>query len=165
MKTLLILRHAKSSRENPNLTDHDRLLNDRGRRDAPRMGKLIWREALTPDLIISSTAVRASNTADGAAARCGYERKVQREGKLYLADPAGTVDVLRRVRDGAAATVMIVGHNPGLEQLVELLTGEEETLPAAALAQVALPIDRWRDLRLTTRGKLVNVWRPKELRR
>ena len=129
------------------------------------MGKLIRREALMPDLIISSTAVRASSTADEAAARCGYGRKARREGKLYLADPAGTVDVLRRVGDGAAATVMIVGHNPGLEQLVEFLTGEEETLPTAALAQVALPIDRWRDLRLTTRGKLVNVWRPKELRR
>ena len=61
------------------------------------------------------------------------------------------------------ATVMIVGHNPGLEELVARLTGEPETLPTAALAQIALPIDRWSDLNTSTSGTLVGLWRPKEL--
>ena len=58
---------------------------------------------------------------------------------------------------------MIVGHNPGLEQLIAHLTGEQEDLPTAALAQIALPIDRWRDLKKSTRGELLGFWRPKEL--
>jgi phosphohistidine phosphatase len=58
---------------------------------------------------------------------------------------------------------MIVGHNPGLEELVAQLTGEQQDLPTAALAQIALPIDQWRDLKPSTRGRLVGQWRPKEL--
>jgi phosphohistidine phosphatase len=59
--------------------------------------------------------------------------------------------------------VMIVGHNPGLEELVEQVTGEQHDLPTAALAQIVLPIDRWRDLDASTRGALVSLWRPKDL--
>ena len=63
-----------------------------------------------------------------------------------------------------AKTVMIVGHNPGLEEVVALMTGEPHDFPTAALAQIALPIDRWRDLKDSTRGKLLGLWRPKELK-
>jgi phosphohistidine phosphatase SixA len=68
-------------------------------------------------------------------------------------------------QDGAESpeTVMIGGHNPGLEELVEQLTGERQDLPTAALAQIDLPIDQWRDLTLSTRGRLVGLWRPKQL--
>ena len=70
--------------------------------------------------------------------------------------------MLRTVRE-KAETVMIVGHNPGLEELVAQLTGERQDLPTAALAQIVLPIHRWRDLTLSTRGTLLGHWRPKEL--
>ena len=82
--------------------------------------------------------------------------------RLYMASPAHTLSLLRTVRENAE-TVMIVGHNPGLEELVAQLTGELQDLPTAALAQIGLPIDHWRDLKLSTREMLVDLWRPEEL--
>jgi phosphohistidine phosphatase len=79
-----------------------------------------------------------------------------------MASPADILALLRTVWE-RAKTVMIVGHNPGLEELVVQLTGERQDLPTAALAQIVLPIDQWRDLKLSTRGTLLGHWRPKEL--
>ena len=162
MKTLLVLRHAKSSWNDPALDDHERPLNKRGRRDAPRMGELVREYGLIPDVIISSDAVRARLTAEAVAeaARCTGE--ILLDPRLYLACPADILSLLTTVRENAG-TVMIVGHNPGLESLVEQLTGERQDLPTAALAQIDLPIDQWRDLQRSTRGTLVCLWRPEEL--
>ena len=80
-----------------------------------------------------------------------------------MACPADILSLLPTVRENAE-TVMIVGHNPGLEQLVEQLTGEREDLPTAALAHIELPIDQWQDLNLSTRGTLVGLWRPGDLK-
>jgi phosphohistidine phosphatase len=161
MKTLLILRHAKSSRDDPDLDDHARPLNDRGERDAPRMGKLLRELDLVPDRIVSSTAVRARTTAEAAAKASGYDGKVDLESALYLAEPEEYLEVLRRTPK-KVKSVMVVGHNPGLERLVEVLTREREELPTAALARVSLPIEDWKDLK-ASKGKLEGVWRPKEL--
>jgi phosphohistidine phosphatase len=84
------------------------------------------------------------------------------ENLLYLASAPDIIAVLRTVKQDAAS-VMIVGHNPGLEQLVAGLAGEEHDLPTAALAHVLLPVDRWGDLDMSTRGTLLGLWRPKEL--
>ena len=163
MKTLLVLRHAKSSWRDPALDDHDRPLNKRGQQDAPRMGELVREHRLTPDVIISSDAVRARLTAEAVAERARYASEILLDPRLYIASPAGILAVLRTVRETNAGTVMIVGHNPGLEELVERLTGEQHDLPTAALVQIVLPIDRWRDLKVSTRGTLFGLWRPKEL--
>ena len=163
MKTLLILRHAKSSWNDPTVDDHERTLNARGQKDAPRMGDLLRELRLVPDVIISSDAVRAQLTAEAVAEAIGFTGEIRLDRNLYLASPADIVAVLCTVETSAARTVMIVGHNPGLEQLVELLTGEPNDLPTAALAQIALPIRRWRDLTASTRGSLVDLWRPKDL--
>ena len=162
MKTLLVLRHAKSSWNDPALDDHERPLNKRGRRDAPRMGELVREYGLIPDVIISSDAVRARLTAEAVAEAARYAGEILLDPHLYLASPADILSLLRTVRE-KAETVMIVGHNPGLEELVAQLTGERQDLPTAALAQIALPIDQWRDLKLSTRGTLVGLWRPEEL--
>ena len=162
MKTLLVLRHAKSSWKRPDLADHDRPLNKRGKQDAPRMGKLIRHQKLKPDLIISSTAKRARRTADEVADWCAYDGAVHLERRLYLADPRTMIDVVRRLAAGAKR-VLIVGHNPGLEELIVRLTGRAELFPTAALAQIDLPIDDWKELRSTVKGRLINLWRPKEL--
>ena len=162
MKTLLVLRHAKSSWNDPTVDDHDRPLNGRGTRDAPRMGQLVHELGLAPDVIISSDAVRARVTAAAVADALGVADEIRLERRLYLATPSDIIAVLRSV-PVSAATAMIVGHNPGLEQLAERLTGEANELPTAALAQISLPIERWRDLKLSTRGKLLGLWRPKEL--
>ena len=162
MKTLLVLRHAKSSRNDPALDDHERPLNKRGQRDAPRMGELVREYGLIPDVVISSDAVRARLTAEAVAEAARYAGEILLDPHLYMACPADILSLLAMVRENAE-TVMIVGHNPGLETLVEQLTGEPQDLPTAALAQIGLPIDRWRDLKRSTRGTLVGLWRPKEL--
>lgn len=162
MKTLLGLRHAKSSWSDTTVDDRDRDLNARGRRDAVRMGELIRQNQLSPDVIISSDALRARLTAEAVADVIGFQEAIALDRRLYLASPADIVAVIRTAA-GAASTVMIVGHNPGLEQLVERLTGEPNDLPTAALAQIELPIDQWRDLTVSTQGHLVDLWRPKEL--
>jgi phosphohistidine phosphatase len=162
MKTLLVLRHAKSSWNDPALDDHERPLNRRGRRDAPRMGELVREYGLMPDVVISSDAVRARLTAEAMAEAAHYTGEILLDQDLYMASPDDILSLLRRVRQNAE-TVMIVGHNPELEELVDQLTGERQDLPTAALAQIVLPIDRWRDLTLSTRGTLMGHWRPKEL--
>jgi len=84
--------------------------------------------------------------------------------RLYHAGPTDILAALRSVVEQNVATVMIVGHNPGLEELIAQLTGEREDLPTCALARITLPIDRWSDLDISTRGTLVGLWRPKDLR-
>ena len=162
MKTLLVLRHAKSSWNEPALDDHERPLNKRGRRDAPRMGELVREYGLIPDVVLSSDAVRARLTAEAVAEAARYAGEILLDPRLYLASPADILSLLPAVPENAG-TVMIVGHNPGLEKLVEHLTGERQDMPTAALAQIGLPIDQWRDLKLSTRGTLMGHWRPKEL--
>jgi len=162
MKTLLILRHAKSSWSNSRLADHDRPLNDRGRRDAPRMGRLLRDEGVVPELIISSSAERALTTAEQVALSSGYEEEIEVTRELYHAAAEDYIAQLRK-RGREQSTIMVVGHNPGLEELVELLTDEDEVLSTAALARVALPIRTWQELDEATQGTLVDLWRPKDL--
>ena len=163
MKTLLVLRHAKSSWNDTGLADHERPLNKRGRWDGPRMGELVREHRLTPDIIVSSDAIRARRTAEALAEAARYAGEILLDPILYLASPPDILAVLRTVRETNAGTVMIVGHNPGLEELVAQLTGEQQDLPTAALAQIRLPINRWRDLKVSTRGTLLGLWRPKDL--
>ena len=162
MKTLLLLRHAKSSWKHSELADHDRPLNKRGKRTAPLMGALLQDEDLIPDLILSSSAVRAYTTALIVAKTCAYTGKIKQTRKLYLAEPEDYVEVLHQVAE-KYARVLVVGHNPGLEALIETLTGEAMAMPTAALAQVELSVKRWSDLDTDTDCELVNVWLPKDL--
>ena len=162
MRTLLLLRHAKSSWKEQGLADHGRPLNRRGKRDAPRMGRLLNVEGLVPDRIVSSTANRARTTALKVAEECGYGKAIEINEDLYLATPEDQLAVLRDLYFDEPC-VMLVGHNPGLESLLYLLTGEDERLPTAALAQISLDIESWADLREHAGGILVNLWRPKEL--
>ena len=162
MRTLLVLRHAKSSWKHADLSDHARPLNKRGERDAPTIGRLLRMKRLLPSVMLSSSANRARRTAEEVAEWSGFAGTVQLEPRLYLADPATIVDVVRH--SGAdARRLMVVGHNPGLEQLVAQLTGVTEPLPTATLVQIQLPIERWQDLRLSTGGQLVNAWQARTL--
>lgn len=162
MKTLLVLRHAKSSWKNATLADYERPLNGRGKRDALRMGELIRKEEIVPDLIISSSAVRALATAEAVALESGYDAEIQTTRQLYHGWPDDYVEVIRKVPDGYER-IMVVGHNPGMESLVEELTGEWIRMPTAALAQIALAVDHWSELNLESTERLVDDWRPKEL--
>jgi phosphohistidine phosphatase len=162
VKTLLVLRHAKSSWKDDALDDHHRPLKKRGKKAALRMGQLLARQHAIPDLILSSTAKRATATAKRIAKAMGYEGPVICERTLYLAD-AGAC--LKAIRDHAETheRVMIVGHNPGLELLVQTMTGVEQPLPTAALVEIQLTIRSWKGLKRTTKGQLRNLWLPRNL--
>jgi phosphohistidine phosphatase len=162
MKTLLLLRHAKSSWKDEQVEDHDRPLNKRGKRDAPRIGELLQQAQLVPQLIISSTAKRARKTASRLAKKCGYQGVIELDGTLYLAPPEAYLAAIRGI-DDPVSCAMVVGHNPGLEQLLALLTGHDTHLPTAALARVQLDVEAWRDVNSQMRGALVELWQPSEL--
>lgn len=162
MKTLLLLRHAKSSWSEPGLEDHGRPLNKRGKHDAPLVGKLIREQGLTPDLIVSSTARRAQDTARLVGEACGYDGEIDLRQELYLSDASCYLDILQTLPD-QVNNVLVVGHNPDLEELLGLLTDYNETFPTAALAQVELPIANWQSLNEATDGYLKNLWKPREL--
>lgn len=164
MKTLLILRHAKSSWKKQDLPDHDRPLNKRGKKDAPRMGKLLKDEDLVPDLIMSSTAVRSKKTAELVAKACKYKGKIVLNHSLYGAEPAAYLEILKGLPDKYMAA-LVVGHSPSVEEAVELLTGSLDVImPTCALAQISLPIQNWAELKKRKiKGKLLKVWKPKEL--
>ena len=162
MKTLLIMRHAKSSWDLPDLSDHDRPLNERGKRDAPRMGKLLLEQKLVPDLIVSSTAKRARKTAAKVAASSGHQGEVTHQDFLYHGDRADLVAMLRELPAGVEC-LLIVGHNPDSESLLESITAQYVEMPTAAVAHVELDIQHWQDLPEQPVGTLVQVWRPREL--
>ena len=162
MKSLLLLRHAKSSWKDPQLADHDRPLNKRGKRTAPLTGALLQNEKLVPDLILSPSAVRTFNTALLVAKACNYPGKIKQTRTLYLSEPQIYVEVLRKV-DEKHARVLMVGHNTGMEEFLKALTGKATMMPTAALAYIELPLKRWKDFNLNAESKLVNLWLPKNL--
>ncbi|MFY9607046.1 MAG: histidine phosphatase family protein [Blastocatellia bacterium] len=161
MKTILLLRHAKSSWDQPSLRDFDRPLAARGKRDAPRMGKALRKRIPHPELIISSPAARTRATIKAIAASARFEAEIQFEESVYGASSAELIKLIRRLpREKASA--MIVGHNPGLEDLVARLIGNPERMPTAALACVEFQIDRWEDVE-DGEGKLAWLLTPKQL--
>ena len=162
MKTLLILRHAKSSWNYPELSDYGRPLNARGKRDAPRMGEFLREQGLIPDRILTSSAKRARKTASKVAKTCGYTGKVKKVDAFYDSVAGVYYETLQALPD-KYQRVMVVGHNPTMEQLVRSLTGEFRQMPTAALAHVELPIQCWEALNVNTEGTLVNLWTPKTL--
>ncbi len=163
-KTLLIMRHAKSSWSNATLSDWERPLNGRGREDAPQMGMLLKEEGLVPDLIISSTAVRARETAELVALGCDYEFEIQLEEDLYHADPDTYYEVVSATPD-QIRSVLVVGHNPGIETFLSKVILRWQSMTTANLAQVDLALAEWRSFEEGIRGKLINFWQPKTLSR
>ncbi|WP_164863674.1 histidine phosphatase family protein [Agromyces sp. LHK192] len=160
MKTLLVVRHAKSDWADAGLADHDRPLNDRGRRDAPVMGARLAERGTVPDVIRSSTALRAQTTAAMLAEALGLDAStVQLDESLYATGTSHQLEVIRAF-DDAAAIAMLVGHNPESSALVSRLTGRYAELPTCAIAEIRLPIDRWADAAADT-GELVRLDTPK----
>jgi phosphohistidine phosphatase len=162
MKTLLLMRHAKSSRDDPDLADHDRPLNKRGKRDAPRMGRWLARQRLVPDLIVSSTAVRAQRTAEKLAEACHYPSGIVLQPELYQASPETWQEYLADLPE-PHARVLCVGHNPEIEQLLAAIVGESVAMTTAAIAHLTVSIGGWAEFDAGARVSLQAVWRPKEI--
>jgi len=163
MKTLILMRHAKSSWKDAKLEDIERPLNKRGKKDAPLMGKVIQEMELVPQMILSSTVLRARQTTEAVIKACKYEGKVEYLDSFYMGEPSAYVDRLRTLPD-EIERVMIVGHNPALETLLQILSRQIESLPTAVVAHIVLPIKHWNELNADSYGDLVGLWRPKELK-
>jgi len=161
LKRLLLLRHAKSSWGDSSLADFDRPLNERGLRAAPLVGRFMRRRKLDPDLVISSPAERARQTTALVAESAKLSAPLRFDERVYEATPARLVEVVSQVEE-SAGEVLLVGHNPGLEGLLELLTGESRSMPTAALARVALGIEKWGRLREGA-GRVELFVRPRDI--
>ena len=144
MKTLTIVRHAKSSWSDPRLSDRERPLNRRGERDAPVMGKRIADAGIRPSLIVSSPATRAWTTARVIAEKLSYPTEfLQRENQLYLASLNDLLDLVVAQDDGFNSLI-IVGHNPGLTDFVNFLSpGLTNNLPTTGVVAVNIDQDHW----------------------
>ena len=144
MKTLTLLRHAKSSWKDHHLSDRERPLNKRGKRDAPMMGKRMVAAGIRPSLIVSSPAVRAWTTARIVAGEIGYPLEfLQREDNLYLASLDDLIDVVA-AQDTGFNSLMLVGHNPGITDFANYLSrGLTSNLPTAGVVSVLVDRDDW----------------------
>lgn len=146
MKTLYLLRHAKSSWKDPSLQDFDRPLNGHGREAAPLVGQLIRQRRLGIDLVLCSPAARARQTAALVKDAAGLSAELLFDERIYEADVARLLEVVTQAAESAAA-LLLVGHNPGMEELLTFLTGEERRMPTAALACVSLDLEKWNKVR------------------
>jgi phosphohistidine phosphatase len=167
MKQLFLLRHAKSSWDDPELDDHDRPLAPRGRRATELIAKYLRREGIVPDLVLCSSALRTRQTLERIAPAWGDDVRVEVEAELYAASAGELLERLRAVADDVES-VMLIGHNPGIEELALSLAGSGDELPAlrrkyptAALA--TLEVDGpWRDL-APGGAELTDFVKPKQL--
>ncbi len=144
MKILTLVRHAKSDWKDASLSDRQRPLNRRGKRDAPEMGRRIARHGIRPSLIITSPAVRAWKTAKIIAREIGYPTEfLQREDALYLASLNDLLDAVV-AQDNGFNSLMVVGHNPGMTDFANFLVpGLTNNLPTAGVVSVQIEGDDW----------------------
>ena len=146
MKTLFLVRHAKSSWDDTALPDRERPLADRGKRDVDKMGKRLAKRDVKPDLIMSSPAVRALATAEAIASRLGCKRKdIVVNDRLYAVEAEDLLDVIRGLGD-KLEHVMLVGHNPALIELANDLSSEITQLPTCAIAEFTFDAKSWSDI-------------------
>jgi phosphohistidine phosphatase len=170
MKRLTVLRHAKSSWDEAHLDDHNRPLNDRGWKAARRMGREMKRRGMRFDLVLASTAARVRETIDGVQEKFEVDAPIQFEPAIYLATEDTLLAIVRGLPENARSP-MIVGHNPGLEQLLIGLSHDDARglrrriagkFPTGALAVVELPAKKWADVAPES-GEIVELIVPKEL--
>ena len=160
MKQLFLLRHAKSSWDDPGLSDFERPLNRRGRTAAPFMGELIAKKKIRPEIIVSSPAVRARQTAELFKEAAGLKCPLRFEKKIYDAILADLRSVISELEE-KFASALLVGHQPGTGELIRFLTGESPEVPTACFASISLKVDNWSDIGNGS-GKLDLILRPKE---
>lgn len=162
MKTLLLMRHAKSSWKDESLDDHDRPLNKRGKRDAPRMGELLRDQQLVPDYILCSSARRARKTAECVAFAAGVRGETRITSELYMAQPTKILEILAQTHE-SFSSVLLIAHNPSLEELFERLTNQSRGFSTAAIARIQLDIESWSQVTSTPSATLLDFWQPRGL--
>ena len=162
MKKLLLLRHGKSSWDNPDLADQERPLTNRGKEGASIIGKFLKKENLIPDLIISSTAKRANKTADIVAKKSGYDKKILKSDKLYSGSSEDYTSIIQEIAD-KNKTILLVGHNPTIEDVVERIIGQRYVMKTCSLANIDLSIDSCSKFDYGIECKLIDFIHAREL--
>ncbi len=162
MKTLYLVRHAKSSWTNANMSDHARTLNDRGERDAPEMGKRLLKRQPQPTLIISSSAVRAETTATILAEAIDYPLSdLKIDSRLYGAEAHDVIAIIQEL-DHAIDCAMLVGHNPTFTHLINSLSGSQmDEIPTCSMAILKFSTDTWSKIG-QVQGELLDFDYPKK---
>jgi phosphohistidine phosphatase len=149
MKTLYVIRHAKSSWDDSNLSDFDRPLNERGKRDAPRMGKRLKEREIAPGLLLSSPAKRAYSTAKRIGEVLNYKKEnIKLEEGLYHASDDKILEVVKNIPD-KYDVVFILAHNPGLTDFVNLLSDSRdfiENVPTCGVVGFEFRISSWKEI-------------------
>jgi phosphohistidine phosphatase len=170
MPRLLLLRHAKSSWDDPEIDDFDRPLNTRGRRSAPLMGRHCAQHNLIPQTILCSSARRTRETLAGIMPYFTDDLKIQITRDLYMTSQERHLDLIREAGD-TARTLMTIGHNPALRDLAILLIGSgnpslraelDDKFPTAAVAVIDFDVSAWDQVRPGS-GRIVALFRPREL--
>lgn len=154
------MRHAKSSWDSPDMADFDRPLNKRGLLAAPFMGNFLSQNNFRPDLILSSPAKRAQETADLLKDGGRFTADIRLVDGIYEASPLSLLKIIRSV-DEKVMSPMLVGHNPGLEGFIAMLTGQSQRMPTAAIAKIELKINTWFEIRAEC-GTLERIMLPKQ---
>jgi phosphohistidine phosphatase len=162
MKEILIMRHAKSSWSDADLTDFERPLNKRGRSDAARMATLLSNQNLVPDAIVSSSAQRTRETVSGLMAVWGEPKILEYSQAMYLGGFQDFLDSLWSL-DSSTERALLVGHNPGTEMVVEIFARRSERMQTAAIAHFAMDIEQWGEINEDSAAEFKNLWRPKEI--
>jgi phosphohistidine phosphatase len=164
MKTLYLVRHAKSSWDDSDLSDFERPLNERGKRDAPMMAERLKGNNILPEHFISSPAKRAASTSKHFAKVLGIsEDEIQHDKKLYHASPADILYVVKNISDKYRSAILF-GHNPGLTDVINnLIEGNflTDNVPTCGIAALSFDVKSWKDI-ITTKGKLLFYDYPKK---
>ncbi|HEX8473826.1 MAG TPA: histidine phosphatase family protein [Pyrinomonadaceae bacterium] len=161
MKTLYLLRHAKSSWSDASLSDFERPLNERGQKAAPLIGELMRERVLKFDVVLCSPAVRARETARLALEAAEIDAEVHFEPRIYEASVGELVEIVSEI-DESVGAALLVGHNNALENLLAHLTGDARHMATATLARISLPLERWSEVH-GARGTLDWFVRAKDL--
>ena len=162
-KTLLVMRHAKSSWAVGGIPDHERPLNRRGERDAVQIARFLESQEIKIDRVAASTALRANKTADALVATMDHlsPDHLELHDEFYLAAPETYLDYLQEL-DDSVKTVLVIGHNPGLESLIQSLSGRWESMPTAAIACFDCSASSWSEAE-PSQFRLDHLWRPKDV--
>jgi len=147
MKTLYLIRHAKSDRSDETLSDYDRPLNKRGMKDAPLMGSYLADKGIRPDLILSSPALRAQTTALAIARALSYPPDAIRfEHDLYACNAQTILSIIRGVSDDID-TLFVFGHNPEFTECANLITdGDIDNIPTCGVVEMRLKENNWKSI-------------------
>lgn len=145
MKKLFLIRHAKSSWDDANLDDFDRPLNKRGLKDAPKMGKRLKMQKIYPDMILSSSAMRAKSTANLVCDELKYESRFVLFDELYHANENKISDILRQIPD-EVKTIFLFGHNPGFNEFASKYVKFYENIPTCGVLEILFDVQKWDEI-------------------